>query len=935
MASEIEQQSKAWHLMDVDAVLETLQVDPNQGLSDVEVSRRLTQYGRNELQEQQRRSSWAMFFDQFREIMVLVLIAAAVVSGLLGEYIDAVIIMAIVVINAIIGFVQERRAEEAMAALKKMSMPHVKVRRGGQIKVVDSGELVPGDIVLVDAGDAISADCRLIESVNLRVQEAALTGESESVGKFTDAIRGENIPIGDRPNMIYMGTAASGGRGTAVVADTGMETEIGRIAELIHAVGEDQTPLQRRMAQLGKILAVVVMVIILIVFVLGLLRGEDPTELFITGVAMAVAAIPEGLPAVVTITLALGAQRLLKRDTLIRKLPAVETLGSVTTICSDKTGTLTQNKMTVQILDMAGFRAELKETKRYGLPVFELTEGHPPLDSAAQSLLLVGSALCNDAYLVPTEDGQGYNTIGDPTESALVVAAASYNLWKEQLDSMFPRIAEIPFSSTTKRMTTIHKMSAEGIEAVEPNAVSLYTNSPVEYMAFTKGALDVLIDRSSQLWVHRDVVDLDQQWRKKIFAAHDEMAAQGFRILGMGVRFYEEPPTEDELEESVENLIFVGIVGMVDPPRPEAKEAVETCRHAGMRTIMITGDHPLTAHYIAQELGIAKLEDRVITGPELETMTQEQLEAVVERVPVFARVSPEHKLNIVDALQNKGHITAMTGDGVNDAPALRKSDIGVAMGITGTDVAKEASDMVILDDNFATIVRAVKEGRTIYDNVRKFLQYILTSNAGEVYVMLFAPFLGMPLPLNPLQILWINLVTDGLPGLALSVEPAEGDAMDRPPFAPDESIFSRGIGTRILWAGALMAVVSLLAGYIDFVLSGAATYEEDLLNFRTMVFFTLTLSQMGNALAVRSNRDSLFKIGLRSNRMMIYAVLLTFFLQLAVTYIPFLQQIFGTAALSWQELLIALVLSTVVFFGIEIEKWLKRMRRARQAAAPA
>lgn len=922
-----------WHGLTVDEALTALDVDRKQGLSSADVTRRREQFGSNELEEQTQRNLWAMFLGQFTEVMVVILILAALVSAALGELLDAAIIMAIVVINAVIGFVQEYRAEQAMAALKKMSAPQVKVRRDGQVTMVDSAELVPGDVVLIEAGDAISADCRLIEAVNLRLEEAALTGESEPISKFVDSVKGENIPLGDRPNMVYTGTAVAAGRGVGLVVDTGMRTEIGRIAELIQSVQEDQTPLQRRMAQLGKILAVVVLVIIALVFGLGLLRGDDPTELFITGVAMAVAAIPEGLPAVVTIALALGAQRMLKRETLIRKLPAVETLGSVTTICSDKTGTLTQNKMTVHILDMAGYRAELSQLKRSGLPVYEPAAGfRQPLDSAAQTLLLVGGALCNDAILIEDSDTGEFQTVGDPTEAALVVAAAAYDLHKEELDDLFPRVAEIPFSSAAKRMTTVHKMSAHAIEAVEPQSVELYENSPIEYAAFTKGALDVLIDRSSQLWIHREVVDLDETWRQRIFEAHNEMAAQGFRILGVSVRFFAEVPGEDALEQAADDLIFVGIIGMVDPPRPEAREAVLTCGNAGMRTVMITGDHPLTAHYIARELGIAGREDQVVTGPELDRMSLDELAEIVETVPVYARVSPEHKLNIVNALQSRGHITAMTGDGVNDAPALRKSDIGVAMGVTGTDVAKEASDMVILDDNFATIVDAVEEGRTIYDNVRKFLQYILTSNAGEVYVMLFAPFLGMPLPLNPLQILWINLVTDGLPGLALSVEKAEGDTMSRAPFAPDESIFSRGIGPRILWAGALMAVVSLLAGAMAVVLNSAESYDAVFDKFRTMVFFTLTLAQMGNALAVRSNRESVFAIGLRSNRVMLGAVLLTFVLQLAVTYVPFLQAVFGTTGLTLVELLIAFLLSTLVFWAIELEKWIKRIRAHRTPA---
>ncbi len=925
-----------WHLRDTETVLTELKTDPKKGLTDSEVQQRLDKYGANEIESGEVRSPLDMILDQFRDVMVIILIIAALVSFFIayleghGDYLDGIVILTIVIINAVIGFVQEYRAEQAMEALKELARPDAKVRRDGKVQKVPSKSLVPGDIIMVEAGDAISADARLVHAANLRAQEASLTGESNPVSKNTDALEGENIPLGDRKNMLYMGTAANYGRGTAVVIATGMQTELGNIAELIQGVGNEQTPLQKRMAQLGRTLALVVLGIIALVVVLGVLRADEINrevviELFLTAVAMAVAAIPEGLPAIVTISLALGARRLLEQKSLIRKLPAVETLGSVTTICSDKTGTLTQNRMTVQVLDLADEKLVIEGRKEGNIPIFKAVDTDRP-DVTTIELLLVASALNNDATIQADDnDPLGYATIGDPTEAALLVAAKSYGLEKERLDDLFPRVDEVPFSSDRKRMTTVHQVDDDAIAEIDEHAVEAFSQFSHNYAAFTKGALGIVLDLSTRVWVHDHMEPLSAEWRARIEKSGDEMAKSGLRVLGVAVRTFDSQPEQSELEQK---LVFLGITAMMDPPRPEVKMAVEECLTAGIRPIMITGDHPITAKEIAKQLRIAKDGDRVVTGRELATMSMEQLKDIVEEVPVFARVAPEHKLNIVQALQEKGHIVAMTGDGVNDAPALRKSDIGVAMGITGTDVSKEAADMVLLDDNFATIVRAVKEGRTIYDNVRKFLQYILTSNAGEIYVMLFGPLLGMPLPLIPLQILWINLVTDGLPGLALSVEPSEKDTMTRSPYAPDESIFSRGIGPRVLWAGLLMGVVSLGVGYAGFRGWLPSPYEVDteehLRWWRTLTFNTLTLSQMGNALAIRSNSQSLFKIGLRSNMMMIYAVILTFVLQMAVIYIPFLQNVFNTTALSLPIMVGTLVLSTIVFWAIELEKLLKR-----------
>jgi Ca2+-transporting ATPase len=632
--------------------------------------------------------------------------------------------------------------------------------------------------------------------------------------------------------------------------------------------------------------------------------------MFLTAISMAVAAIPEGLPAVVTIALALGAQRMLKRQSLIRKLPAVETLGSVDVICSDKTGTLTENRMSVTTLDVLGETQTIDALLRKGVPILdaELASSDQP-QVRSLGLLIKAATLCNDAMLERTQDnGDYFRSLGDPTEGALVVAAAQLGMLKPDLDNRWPRVAEVPFTSERKRMTTIHR-----VNVLPENTDAPWRDAP--YVAFGKGSVDGLLDITTHVWAGDKPVPMMGELRQRISAANDSLAQDGKRVLGVVFRpLYELPEKTDEnvLEQDV---TFIGLVGMIDPPRPEVKEAVRTCQTAGIRPIMITGDHPLTAQYISRELGIAG-DGRTVTGQELDQLSNEELETIVKTTSVYARVSPEHKLKIVQSLQNQGHIAAMTGDGVNDAPALKKADIGVAMGITGTDVSKEAADMVLLDDNFATIVAAVKEGRTIYDNIRKFIKYSLTSNSGEIWVMLLAPFLGMPLPLLPLQILWINLVTDGLPGLALSVEPSEPGVMRRKPFQPNENIFGRGMGRHILWVGLLMGIISLGIGYWAW-----STGRHD---WQTLVFTTLTLSQMGHALAIRSGHESLFKIGLFSNKALLGAVLLTFVLQLAVVYVPVLQSLFKTVSLPPIDLLISLFLSTIVFLAVELEKWLLR-----------
>jgi len=899
-----------WYNLEADEVLAQLRTDRQRGLSEEEAARRLAEYGPNELEERERRHPLAILAAQFAEAMVVMLIVAAIVSFFIGDPKDTITILVIVVLNAALGFVQEYRAERALAALKRLAVPVVKVRRGGQVREMPATELVPGDIVLLEAGARVPADGRLLEAVNLRIDESPLTGESVPVEKAAQALAGE-LPVADRRNMAFMGTAVTYGRGAMAVVATGMRTELGKIAEMLQMVGREATPLQRRTAQLGKGLALAALALVGLTFALGVLRGEEPRRMFLTAISLAVAAVPEGLPAVVTIALALGAQRMVRRNALIRRLPAVETLGSVTTICSDKTGTLTENRMTVTVLDVAGRTVRLEERLRGISPAISPDDPPPASPDPTLALLLAGGALCNDAALEELREEPGrFRAVGDPTEGALVVAAARLGLWKEELERRYPRLAEVPFTSERKRMTTVHQGLVEwSVGKLVPQP----TNLPnYQFTAFTKGAVDSLLEVSDRVWVDGRIEPLDDHWRERIERANQRWANEGKRVLGVTFRPLKALPGRVSEEELERELIFVGLVGMIDPPRPEVREAVATCRTAGIRPVMITGDHPLTALHIARHLGIAGESQRYVTGRELAEMSVEELEGVVEEVAVYARVSPEHKLKIVEALQRRGHIVAMTGDGVNDAPALKKADIGVAMGITGTDVSKEAADMVLLDDNFATIVAAVEEGRTIYDNIRKFIKYTLSSNVGEIAAMLLAPLLGLPVPLTPLQILWINLVTDGLPGLALGVEPAEPDVMRRPPYPPQESIFARGLWQYILWVGALMGLVSLAAELWG-LRTGRAAWQ-------TMVFTTLCLAQMGNALAIRSEKHPLPAIGLLSNPALVWAVLSTLVLQMLVVYVPFLQGIFKTVALSPAELGVSLALSSVVFLAVEMAK---------------
>ncbi len=877
----------SWHQKSVGEITDELKTSTH-GLSSQEAAKRLEEYGLNELKEKKKMSLFMMFLDQFKDFMIIVLIAAAVISGFVGDLVDTIAIIVIVALNAVIGFVQEYRAEKAMTALKKMAAPSASVIRNSSIENIDSSLIVPGDIALLEAGNIVPADMRLIEAAQLRIEEAALTGESIAVEKHSKVVEDQRLPLGDRKNMAYKGTIVSYGRAAGIVIATGMQTEIGKIASMLQDEEEGKTPLQKRLISFGKRLAVAIMAICVIIFVFGLMRGEPPLLMLLTAISLAVAAIPEALPAVITISLALGARKMVKQNALIRKLPAVETLGSVTYICSDKTGTLTLNKMSVEEIYLNGQIIFKNESEKISAL------------SDSMSMFFSSLALSNDAQM----DSLG-KIIGDPTEIALYELAKNTGFNKKELEERLPRIGEIPFDSERKCMTTFHK----GILGPESEGRD-------EIISFTKGAVDVLIDQSTYMLTSEGLRPIDSE---EILRISEKMAADGLRVLGIAFRKWDELP-DTALSENIETgLTFLGLAGMLDPPRQEAKEAVFLCKAAGIKPVMITGDHPLTAKTIAQRLGIIETgSNAMITGRELEKLSLEEFEEKVEHIRVYARVAPEQKLKIIKALQDKGQFVAMTGDGVNDAPALKRADIGVAMGITGTDVSKEAAHMILLDDNFATIVKAVGEGRRIFDNIKKFIKYTMTSNSGEIWAIFLAPFLGLPIPLLPIHILWINLVTDGLPGLALAAEPSEKGVMKRPPRHPMESIFAHGLGIHIIWVGLLMGFVSIFTQYWS-IQTGHAHWQ-------TMVFTVLCFSQMGHVLAIRSDIESIFSYGLFSNKPLIGAFLLTFVLQMATIYVPFLNPVFKTEPLTLAELAVTLVLASVVFFAVEIEKLIKRRK---------
>ncbi len=917
------QAEDSWHLLDADTALHQLETSVETGLSDAEVARRLQLYGPNELVAKPLKSPFKIFWEQMTSPLVLLLLFAASVSALLGKVDNVIAIMAIVILNAGLGVFQEYRAERAMAALKEMAAPLVRVRRAGQIRDINAHDLVPGDIVLLESGSIIPADARVIEAANLSVQEASLTGESLPVQKTSAALAARDLPLADRRNLVHMGTSVTYGRGLVAVVRTGMRTELGRIAELIQSVEDETTPLQRRMAEVGRVLVIAGLGVLALAFIIGMIGGRTLDNVLLNAVAIAVAVVPEGLPAVVTIALALGAQRMLRRNALIRRLPAVETLGSVTTICSDKTGTLTQNRMTVKVVDVAGETVDLDELVGRGMAALVSANGRARAPHKAQALVLAGMALCNDVVVEHDANG-GLRLLGDPTEGALVAATERFGIERDHLSAVLPRVGEAPFSSERKRMSTVHSLDRAAPAGPKESYLAKWMGADRwPYVVLTKGSVDGLLDISDALWVDGDSAPLTPELRARIEAANDRLAGEGLRVLGLALRHLPERPPDWTPETLEQRMTFVGMVGMIDPPRPEVKAAVEVCHTAGIRPVMITGDHPLTAFNIARQLEIAHPGDRILTGQDLSRMSLEELEAVVENVSVYARVSPEHKMNIVQALQRRGHIVAMTGDGVNDAPALKRSDIGVAMGITGTDVSKEAAEMVLVDDNFTTIVNAVEEGRTIYDNVRRFIKYLLASNTGELLVLLVSDLIaGMSLPLTTLQILWMNLITDGIPALALGVERSERGSMQRPPHRPSESVFGRGLGRHVLLIGSVLGVTGLALGY--WAWSNGVTAANGAPAWNTIVFMFLMLAQMGHALSLRSHRDSFFSLPFFGNRLLLGAVAGTLILQLIAVYTPFFNNLFNTNPLTLEQLALCLALSTIVFWTAELEKLLIR-----------
>lgn len=839
-----------WHTLSAAEALNKTGSSSN-GLSTVDAAQRIAEYGKNELQAKKKAGPLLIFLRQFADLMILVLIAAAIISAFIGEIPDTIVILCIIVLNAVIGFVQEFRAEKAMEALQKMSAPMSRVLRDGENREIPSSDLVPGDVVLLEAGNMVPADLRLLEEEGIKINEASLTGESNAVEKTAEQLTVVDLPLGDRNNMAFKGTMLTNGKGKGLVITTGMQTELGKIAGMLDEA-KSITPLQIRLTRFSKKLTFIIIGLCILFFVIGYLRGEEFNRMLLTSISLAVAAIPEALPAVITVSLALGARRLVKQEALIRKLYAVETLGSVTFICTDKTGTLTKNEMLVQ-------------------QVWAINEEE-------EKKLLLAMSLNNDVML---KDGSLY---GDPTELAMVIFAGE----QKKMD----RVKGIPFDSTRKAMTTIHR-SGNG------------------YWVITKGAAEQIAAMTNTHPSEKQAIEIEE-----------EMARNGMRVIAFAGKELTELPGKINPETIENDLVFIGLAGLIDPPREEAKIAIKECKQAGIVPVMITGDHPITASAIARELGILETKDHLIaTGREMEKYGPGELKEKAEKIRVYARVSPEQKLNIVEALQENNQFVSMTGDGVNDAPALKKANIGVAMGITGTDVTKEAANMILLDDNFATIVKAVGEGRRIYDNIRKFIKYILTGNAAEIWSLFLAPVLGLPIPLLPVHILWVNLVTDGLPALALAAEAPEKNIMQRPPRHPDENIFARGLGRHVLWAGIFIGLVTLAIQWLAI---------NNNMHWQTMAFSVLCFSQLWHVMAIRSESRSFFSVSLLSNIPLVLSVAGTVLLQFAVIYIPFLNNFFHTQPLTIEELGIVIGASALIVVAVEVEKIRTRSQLKKQ-----
>jgi Ca2+-transporting ATPase len=946
------QDQQHWHAVDPDAVLRELDTRGEHGLSSQEAEQRLAQYGPNQLAEAPPTSFWKMLWDQFNNFIVIMLIVAALISAVLGDYIEAAAILAIVILNAALGVIQEQKAEQALAALRKLAAPEAQVVRDGSRRSVPASQLVPGDVILLEAGNFVPADLRLLEAVNLRVEEAALTGESVPVQKDAAARLEKDIPLGDRKNTAFMGTVVNYGRGKGVVISTGMHTQIGLIAEMLSAVENEPTPLQKRLDQLGKLLGWAALVICALVFVIGWLRGHEPLDMFMIAVGLAIAAVPEGLPAVVTISLALGMREMIKRHALIRRLSSVETLGSATVICSDKTGTLTQNEMTVTRMWVD--RKFFQVTGSGYAPEGDFLLDGQPVDLAqypAAQTNLWAAALNNDSILEVSGlqgEKKTYRMVGDPTEGALVVAAVKAEAEMADLLAAYPRVQEVPFDSNRKRMVTVHQIKAPSQEDFSP----MGSEHHQRYAITVKGAPDVVLGLCSHYQGTDDrPLLLDDAMRMRILSAIDAMTQDALRVLGTAYRIAPEMPDVSDVEGLEKDLVFVGLLGMIDPPRPEVPPALKKAARAGIRTIMITGDYPNTARAIAEAIGLLRPGHQVLTGPELNQMDDSALVREVQRTDVFARVSPEHKMRIVEALRADGEVVAMTGDGVNDAPSIKRADIGVAMGITGTDVAKESADMVLTDDNYASIVSAVEQGRVIYDNIRKFVFFLLSSNVAEIMIIFLATLAGLPTPLTVIQLLWLNLLTDGAPALALAMEKGDPDIMRRKPRSSKESIVNRSmqLGIVIQTIAQTGAVLTAFAIGLLWHMRGAEimpaganplafllSYDwrgVDVQTAETMAFITLSLCELFRAYTVRSERLSIFSIGVFSNRSMQYAVGLSIVLLLLVVSVPFLQPIFNTHFMSGAEWAIVLGLSLIPAVAEEITKFFLRLSDRRSAQA--
>jgi P-type Ca2+ transporter type 2C len=903
-----------WWQLEIQEVTKALEADPTKGLSSDEVKQRLEKYGLNQLVEKKGRSPFSIFIDQFKDFIIWVLIVAAIISGLMGEWIDTFAIIAIVILNSILGFIQEYRAEKSLAALKKLSSPTSKVIRDGQHSVIESSQLVPGDLIELESGDNIPADSRIVWlTSNFNIQEASLTGESTAVAKSINALKGETISLADRNNMAYMGTSVTNGKARAIVAETGMKTELGKITGMIQDIEQESTPLQKKLEQFGKWIVYFCFVIVGLVLVLSILRSKEAlsvlrsgnildiihskeiTEIFLTAVSLAVAAIPEGLPAVVTIALALGVQRMVKRHALIRKLPSVETLGCVTVICSDKTGTLTKNEMTVKsvfagknLFEVTGIGYEPKGEFLLDKKAINISDY-----SDLNKTLLCG-VLCNGAELI--EENGIYKIFGDPTEGAILTSAAKLDIKKDKLEDNFIFTEEIPFDSERKKMTIIRQHENK-------------------FIAYVKGAPDILLEDCTKVEENGNQVDLNSEDKQAILKANSDLAIQAMRVLAVAYREFDSMPSKLDAEIIEQDLTFLGLIAMIDPPREEVKDAIVKCKTAGVKTVMITGDHKSTAIAIARELGFYQEDSIALTGEELDKLSDEEFEKEIVHIPVYARVSPENKLRIVHTRRKIGEIVAMTGDGVNDAPAVKEADIGVAMGITGTDVTKEVSDMVVTDDNFASIVAAIEEGRGIYDNIKKFIQYLLSCNTGEILVMLLSSLIGWASPLVPIQILWINLVTDGLPALALGVDPITSDVMNKPPRPSGESVITRQGAFFMVTQGILIAISTLFAFAMAHFVMGLSIDHA-----RTIAFVTLTFSELFRSYACRSNTESIFKIGVFSNKLLVFATVISFVLQMAVVYLPSAQKVFKTEPLGIVELILVILVASFPFWVTELIK---------------